>query len=99
LIGERTIFFRHDEVRSLEKAKLDLRKAVQQTERDGFRCTSPISRAEDIADLLDKSSASRDQLATILQEILNIKDSVDSVESEQSSLDSSISDVDSEVPK
>ena len=56
LIGERTIFFKHDDVKSLEKAKMDLKKAVQQTERDGFKCTSPISRAIDIADLLDKST-------------------------------------------
>jgi hypothetical protein len=97
LIGERTIFFKHDDMRSLEQAKSELRRAVKQTEREGLVCTSPISRAVDISDLLTRPTEARNQLATILQELLNVKVSMDSIVSDQSLMGISLTELDSAV--
>ena len=97
LYGERTIFFSHDNVKSINRAVKDLQSFVSETERESFKSTSPVSRAMNVVHLLERSSESGEQLAVILQEIINLKQLNDSIASDQSSLEVTVDSIESEV--
>jgi hypothetical protein len=97
LYGERTIFFKHDDVTSVERAKSELRRFVRETERKDFKSTSPVSRSIDISNLHEQSTEIADAIASVLEEIISIKDSVDEIDNRTWLIESTIDSVESDM--
>jgi hypothetical protein len=97
LYGERTIFFKHDDVASLERAKSDLRRFVRETERQDFKSTSPVSRSIDISNLHEQSTGISDAIASVLEEIISIKDTVDEIDNRTWLIETTIDNVESDM--
>jgi hypothetical protein len=97
LYGERTIFFKHDDVASLERAKSDLRRFVRETEREGFKSTSPVSRSIDIANLHAQSTGLADAIASVLEELIAVKDTVEQIDGRTWLIETTLDGVESNV--
>jgi hypothetical protein len=96
LVGERTIFFKRDSVRSVAKAKNELKAMTKVIETDGFVSVSPVSRAIGLQ-LLERSGSAGKHLASILQEIINANKAIESVSDQQSMTDVTVDSIESEV--
>lgn len=97
LAGERTIFFKHDDIRSFERAKRLLIEATQMIEEEDFINSSPVSRAIDISNLLESSSGVGRQIAIVIQELLVLSKKVDDISSDQSTIEITVDGIASDI--